>query len=789
MAKNTTINLDIKTNIPKVDKDINKLNKSLTTTDETIEDIGKISKKTEKSVSRLGRSASKSMKKGTEEVTSFGVGMKGVTSSMRLGVQAMQTYEGGMALIGVESESVHETLKTLMGVMALAQGVEGIIKAGNDFKKFVGIVKKGGKAVRIAMISTGIGALVVGVGLLIAYWEDLTGWFTKSKESMGAFGQGVMNVIETALYPFTWVIDKIIDGLQWLGIMESDEEKARKKRATARANRHKKWVKSIEQEIRENKRLSEQRKRMSENLISDLERELKLRQANGEETLKLERAILLQKSLARQQDTEEAEENYKQQYKLLDKQIKEKERLLKTSYAKNLFKQQWEKELSELKTKLDNERELVDDARGSEKDALNDIKVFDAETNKEIEEDKKDSYQRRKDARKDFNNDIISMDIEMMKEGIDKTRAEIENNYRLEREDILANEDFTRKQKAELIKKLDKLEKKELIEAQIEYNQEIQAIEDEIAELRISNIKDQTQREIAELELKFEQLENELLASEEYTEIQKTEIRKQYAKQKEVEERAIMLDANRKKLEDQQTYNEARQLQEQENFQNTLELKLEEAQIVRDLALEQDNLTANEKFLIEEEYQNKVTDLTKEAEEKRQEIKEAFISAGFDLAKQGLDMLTAINDLYQGDDEAKKKKQFETNKKIQIANALLSSAQGIVNIWSAPTTLPDPFGAIYKGVQTGILGITSAVQIAKIKATQYQSSGSSGASSGAGSGGSAGNVISPEFNVVGNSGVNQLEGLGQQPIEAFVVSGNVTTAQSLDRNRVENATL
>ena len=84
---------------------------------------------------------------------------------------------------------------------------------------------------------------------------------------------------------------------------------------------------------------------MSENLISDLERELELRQANGEETLKLERAILLQKSLARQQDTEDAEENYKQQYKLLDKQIKEKERLLKTSYAKNLFKQQWEKEL------------------------------------------------------------------------------------------------------------------------------------------------------------------------------------------------------------------------------------------------------------------------------------------------------------------------------------------------------------------------------------------------------------------------------------------------------------
>lgn len=47
----------------------------------------------------------------------------------------------------------------------------------------------------------------------------------------------------------------------------------------------------------------------------------------------------------------------------------------------------------------------------------------------------------------------------------------------------------------------------------------------------------------------------------------------------------------------------------------------------------------------------------------------------------------------------------------------------------------------------------------------------------------------PSFNVVGNSGVNQLAQLQQQPVQAYVVSGSVTTAQSLDRNRIENATL
>jgi hypothetical protein len=49
-------------------------------------------------------------------------------------------------------------------------------------------------------------------------------------------------------------------------------------------------------------------------------------------------------------------------------------------------------------------------------------------------------------------------------------------------------------------------------------------------------------------------------------------------------------------------------------------------------------------------------------------------------------------------------------------------------------------------------------------------------------------VIAPKFNIVGSS-ANQLNTLQQQPIQAYVVSGDVTSAQSLDRNRIKNATL
>ncbi len=68
---------------------------------------------------------------------------------------------------------------------------------------------------------------------------------------------------------------------------------------------------------------------------------------------------------------------------------------------------------------------------------------------------------------------------------------------------------------------------------------------------------------------------------------------------------------------------------------------------------------------------------------------------------------------------------------------------------------------------------------------------------GNGGGGGGGNVSNnftsgaqaPSFNVVGNSGMNQLAQIQQTPMQAYVVSGEVTSAQALDRNRIKNATL
>ena len=59
--------------------------------------------------------------------------------------------------------------------------------------------------------------------------------------------------------------------------------------------------------------------------------------------------------------------------------------------------------------------------------------------------------------------------------------------------------------------------------------------------------------------------------------------------------------------------------------------------------------------------------------------------------------------------------QLERAKKYQTAAALATAAAGVISILAAPTTIPDPFGAIFKGVQIAALAATTAIQIANIQ--------------------------------------------------------------------------
>lgn len=144
---------------------------------------------------------------------------------------------------------------------------------------------------------------------------------------------------------------------------------------------------------------------------------------------------------------------------------------------------------------------------------------------------------------------------------------------------------------------------------------------------------------------------------------------------------------------------------------------------------------------------------------------------------------------------------FEKNKAIQKGLLIAENAAGIAKtiintvaanakaVAASPLTGGQPWVTL-NSVSAGI-GIASSIAATVKGLSALGGGGNAGSSSGAPSGGGGGSAPAPQFNVVGNSGVNQIaQTLGsQQPVQAYVVASNVTTQQSLDRNIVANASL
>ena len=111
-----------------------------------------------------------------------------VTAGLASGYAAVQ---GTMALLGIENENLEKTFVKLQAAMAIAQGVggmkdlvEGLSRGKVAFAGVTNGVKmfiKGLSGVQKAIIGTGIGALVVALGVLIANWDKIVGMFKKDQ--------------------------------------------------------------------------------------------------------------------------------------------------------------------------------------------------------------------------------------------------------------------------------------------------------------------------------------------------------------------------------------------------------------------------------------------------------------------------------------------------------------------------------------------------------------------------------------------------------------------------------
>lgn len=121
----------------------------------------------------------------------------------------------------------------------------------------------------------------------------------------------------------------------------------------------------------------------------------------------------------------------------------------------------------------------------------------------------------------------------------------------------------------------------------------------------------------------------------------------------------------------------------------------------------------------------------------------------------------------------------------------IAVVQAVRDTYAAANTAlkasPPPFNFI-AAAATVAAGIANVKQITATSEPSLPSFAGS-----AGGGGSVAVPTPPQINTVGTSGVNQLaetiNAQTKQPIKAFVVAGDVTTAQSLERNTVKEASI
>ena len=173
----------------------------------------------------------------------------------------------------------------------------------------------------------------------------------------------------------------------------------------------------------------------------------------------------------------------------------------------------------------------------------------------------------------------------------------------------------------------------------------------------------------------------------------------------------------------------------------------------------------------------------RQAEEKAQSFK-------VNAVKQGLETIASITELFGKKSEKAARKAFAVQKAAQIATALITTYQNATSAYASQfLPIPDPSSPVRGGIAAGLAVAAGLTNVAKIATQKFEGGGSMGGGSTPSGGGGGGQMTTPNFSVIGSSGVNQLAQIQQKPTRAYVVSGDVANGLSLERNRLQNATL
>ena len=230
-----------------------------------------------------------------------------------------------------------------------------------------------------------------------------------------------------------------------------------------------------------------------------------------------------------------------------------------------------------------------------------------------------------------------------------------------------------------------------------------------------------------------------------------------------------------------------KELQDQEKLIEKLEIDKEFSN--QNFEAQREALTLKEQTLLND---------TTLSEEQRTALAAQFAEARTNLAISEKDAKLATLDAVGGglqDLSAIAGEETAAGKALALAAATISTYAGIAGIWGAPPDGTASTALIAKISASIAVASAGFGAVKKIASTQVPATRGGGGGGGGGGGNTSYSPpsIPPAFNIVGQSDTNQLaDAIGeqtQQPMQAFVVANEVTTAQELERNIIDGASI
>lgn len=582
-----------------------------------------------------------------------------------------------------------------------------------------------------------------------------------------------------------WVIDQVVqaikDFLDWIGLTDFAAEESAKKQAEAAEKKADAYDKA------------------SKSITASLDHQIKMASIEGKNTTKLE--VEKQKAIRKSAEL---------RLEALRARIREH------AVSNNLD----EEEIKEIQDKIAAQKELYKSANYEIKeinfrDKINKKKEREEDAKEQADEAKANAKENAAKAKEYAANRLAAerqyrdLVISQMQEGQEKELAISAEKYKRLIEDTKANE------------KLVAAEKKRLVDL---YSKEAASNEAAIRQVNAEEEKKAalaTAKDLAEIEAskddKSIEKKRKVIAAQrdielnekELTESQKAAIEERYRKSSEEldkAERELKEKAITDELQKTEKLAELAKLKNEGDLQAAIDL----LEARKALELNDKELTEEDKALIEERYRQEREELDKKSAERRKQIEAEVIKA----TEEGFNLLTGLMSSVSGtrmdeleralkaEDNANKirkengeaeqstaraayektaKKQFEINKKVQIAQAVIQGVQATLAAYSSGLAIPV-VGVAVAPVFAALAAATAISNINRIKSQTYESSGGGGGNTGGGapSASSAAGSNAPNFTLTG--GANQGNNAkSSEPVEKTI---NVTLENKISEAEI-----